>query len=218
MRPVKKILAPLLCGIFAFSGCSNDQENPGKGLRTEYKEYLIDVYVVPERLRVTGVTETVYFWMGGSNYGYWQKGDDLAEFLRLAALHGGRIDREVTLYPEYSYFAMGAYACYSEDFASIDVTCDQPFDETHPVGSSLNEFFTVAFSTFAPYVRNGNSGPEVVRVEKRMDTLEEGDLDMIVFGTLRVEMVSVEQFSEPFQFTMTLTTKSGRPLSVSWPY
>lgn len=218
MKPMKKMLAVLLCGILVFSGCSEVPDDPGKVPDTMYKEYLIDVYVVPEQLTLVGVSNEVYFSITGSQYAYWHKGAKLAEFLRLAALHGGRIDREVTLFPEYYWFANGDYACYSEDFASINVTCDEPWDETHPVGSSLNEFFTVTFSTFAPYVRNGNSGPEVVRVEKRMDTLEEGDLDMIVFGTLRVEMVSVKHFPEPFQFTMTLTTKSGQPLSVSWSY
>lgn len=64
-------------------------------------------------------------------------------------------------------------------------------------------------------VRAGNTGYEVVEELKKLDALAEGDLDMIAYGTLRVRLPE-KRFSVPCTYTVTLTTKSGRPLSVDW--
>ena len=213
----KQGLFLFLLGILVLGGCSDDEEIPGRAII--YKEYLIDAYIVPEKITTRGEYYALNLSIDGPVYATWSTGADYSEFLRLAALHGGRIDREIEVAIDVCYVYSagygGAYVSYAEDFASIDVTCDQPLDETHPAGSSLKEYCTVIFSTFAPFVRAGNSGHGVVEEVKKLDALAEGDLDMIAYGTLSI-VIPRERFSVPCTYTITFTTKSGRKLSVDW--
>lgn len=209
-------------GLFFFgcavilAACSNEDEIPGQVII--YKEYLIDAYIEPETLEMYESDGALWLKMKGSEYATWSTGAAYQEFLRQAALHGGRLDREISIAPDIYYLGRAGYFCYAEDFESIDLTCDQPWDDTHPAGSSLNEFAYIAYCTFAPFVRSGNTGYGVVEEVKRLDQIGEKDLDMVTHGMLRVRI----NFKEPPQvrqvYTLTLTTESGRTMTADWVY
>lgn len=184
---MKNILFVLLGGLFFMAGCDNDSV-VGK-VHYVYKDYLIDAYISVDELHVNSRQQSlpeIYF----SGTVYRSDAQDVAEreeFERLAALHGGRVDREIAIPETYNYdMKLGLFVTYAEDFLSVDVSCDQDWNATHPAGSSLNDVFILSFYSFAPFIYNGNSGYALTEIAKRADEFVEGDLDMLAHRNIRI--------------------------------
>ncbi|WP_418983057.1 hypothetical protein [Alistipes sp.] len=64
---------------------------------------MIDAYIQPLKLTALREYDSLWLAMDGPVYATWSTGADYSEFLRLAALHGGRIDRELSIQLEVYY-------------------------------------------------------------------------------------------------------------------
>lgn len=199
-----------VCAAF-LAGCEEVPDDPGAMI--VYKEYLIDAYIAPERLHIQDPRSgELWLTMTGPEYAVWSAGAAYEEFLRLAALHGGRIDRKIEVNRElHHYNGHSAYACYTEPFASVDITCDQAVDEAHPAGSSLNDLCFFGCYTYAPFIRNGNTGHEIFPIWKPMDQITQEDMTMIAYCGMRIWLRFA--LKPGFTCTVTLTTASGRTLT-----
>lgn len=207
-----KRLFYLLAACAAFlAGCEDEKELPDATM--VYKEYLIDAYIAPERLHIWDPRSgELWLTMTGPEYAVWSTGAAYEEFLRLASLHGGRIDREIEVDPFlYSSYGKGGFACYTESFASVEITCDQAVDEAHPAGSSLNDLCFFGCYTYAPFIRSGNTGHEIFDIWKPMDQITQEDMTMIAYCGMRIWLRFV--LKPGFTCTVTLTTASGRTLT-----
>ena len=110
------------------------------------------------------------------------------------------------------------YYCISNKINKITITSDRAWDENHPVGSELNDLFTVEFSSLAEYISNGFSGTTVAEHKQVLSDINSDNYALLYIGTsgrkLNTENISFATETLPTDYkqhnikiTLTLDSK-----------
>lgn len=110
------------------------------------------------------------------------------------------------------------YYCISDKIDKITITSDRAWDENHPVGSELNDLFTVEFSSLAEYIGNGFSGTTVAKHKQVLSDINSDNYALLYIGIsgrkLNTENISFATETLPTDYkqhnikiTLTLDSK-----------
>lgn len=205
---MKRFLFVAFVVLASFPGCS-ESNNKDTGMYMLYKDYLIDSYIVADRLLFAQNQNSpiIKLALTGPEYGIASADEtDLAKFRELAARHGDELRREISV--EFCY-KIGDYKCCAQDFVSVDVRSDTAWDDAHPAGSSLGDVCYLIAYSYAPCIDNNYMSFYPAFFKKKLSELTPDDLRMLEPGNPSLYFEKRPDHSEPQIITITFKTTDG---------
>ncbi|MDE5707507.1 MAG: hypothetical protein K2H69_05010 [Alistipes sp.] len=228
------LLYAFLAGAFLLSGCEKDHDESCGIFRSDY---LIVRYVegdmVLEEASASKHDPIVLYvsWDATKQY----LSPDLSDpsrsrhpyapentdgFLAIAARNGDvRTDGKYGGAPIAAIY--NHYVALADNFASIRLTCDEAWDESHPAGTPLDDLVRIEMSSYYPeeaqpvreYACPLSELPEdalrIIDLDKHFDNIGSGKYCM------RLTFDRAVSFAGTRKLTLTLTTADGRTKSAS---
>lgn len=105
------------------------------------------------------------------------EGEDKSLFDKLCVEHG-----DVSFNRHFTLLGYSGFSCYYPDFSSINISCEQDYDASHPAGSSLNDLFQIYCSALYNWVQNGyvnqpDAHPD--KTSRPLSNITENDIKML---------------------------------------
>lgn len=76
------------------------------------------------------------------------------------------------------------YYCLSDKISKIDITSDRAWGEGYPAGASLNELFTIQFTTLYDYVQRGFTGAPASQYKQVLSDVNPDYYALLSLGTI----------------------------------
>lgn len=208
------IMFASFAGVFAFTGCRNEDEI-GR-IDPIYVKHFINNYRAVERffLEANG-SDSLEFWFDGRLYSEDSKNsDDMALFLEFAEMNGDDCNRKLP-----GHYVIVPRVAF-ENIVSFDIRCDKSWDEAHPAGVSLGDICVMGTWSYADCITGDYKYLTPGWIANRVENLTDGDMKMMMASWDRQQLwrSSLKFLNYPsatgtYTLTVTIKTFKGNELS-----
>ena len=204
-----RVYSAILLGLILY-GCSSHEDI--------WTDSYIERYDEINGLRIHQLTfGSITFIGSGRSASIKSTGEDKAWFDRICHENGDfTYSRKVRL-----MYGMPGIIAYTPDIVSIDVCCEDDFDDSHPAGSSLNDYIKIKYRSVWSYIAAGYTGPDPypeLRVKTRqLSEITPEDL-RILLSDPELHFVTKPEKIGIHSLKIVLKTADGREHSDTFHY
>ncbi len=106
---------------------------------------------------------------------------------------------------------------YYPDILSIDFVSDADFDETHPAGTSLNDYLLITYTNAYEYVSSGYSSEKPREQTKLLSEIESQDL-LLLLSSFTLSFIKTPEIEMKHTLTVKVELSDSRILETSMDY